>query len=540
MQRNRKSPLALMLAAPMAAAMGGLPATAAAFEVDVEGYVRQGFSMNLQNPRETDTNDAYGLSMSRSTMRLDTRISFDDISFTVIARGDREYRTSYLRRLERIGANGAFSSSNDDIEDYYNNAEIREAYFDLPLTNRISTRVGKQQLAWGETDFFQANDLIHGFDFTWRSFLEAENEELRKPLIMATFDIDVPEVDGNLQLFFRPGYDRKQDIGNSFDIEGGRWALQPNKGTDFQGSGGSRNFIPYDFEHPEGRYDEQTYGLRWSALTPGGIDYSLMYLRHHNPDPVHNAAGVGVLNPDPFKNRVGDVGFGGSFIFPIVDTIGATASGYAAWADAVFSTEIAYTFDKPFNYSSARGTPIVGPIGVDEGGDPIFGITGGEGSGGIKEKDTVSIMLRMDKILDLTGTFLRTSRPSFASIQLFNTWIPSYSRSDNLVSLVGYEARQERFETFVTGILGLNYNNDRINPQLAVGSDLNNGGALFVIPSVEFAYGDNWRVLVEADLFFPLGNRKKDSSDIDGSKDTRTIGYFDRNNQLYARFTYNF
>ncbi|MCK8514940.1 LysR family transcriptional regulator [Methylonatrum kenyense] len=521
MRRNTTSPLALMLAAPMAAAIGALPATAAAFEVEMEGYVRQGLSMNLQNPRETDTNDAYRLSMSRSTMRLDTRINFDDVSFTIIARGDREYRTPYLRRLERAGA---FDSSNDRIEDYYNNAEIREAYMDLPLTRRISTRIGKQQLAWGETDFFQANDLIHGFDFSWRSFLEGENEELRKPLIMATFDIDVPEVDGNLQLFFRPGFDRKQDIGNTFDIEGGRWALQPNKGVDFQGSGGSRDFIPYDYEHPEGRFDEQTFGVRWSALTPGGIDYSLMYLRHHNPDPVHNAAGV-VGEFNPYKGRVGNVGAAGSFIFPIVDTIGATASGYAAWADAVFSTEIAYTFDKPYNFSSDRGQPI---------------FAGGEGSSGIKEKDTVSIMFRMDKIVDLTNTFLRTSRPSFASIQLFNTWIPSYSRSDNLVSLVGYEARQERFETFVTGILGLNYNNDRINPQLAVGSDLNNGGAFFVIPSVEFAYGDNWRVLVEADLFFPLGNRKKSSDDLDGSRDTRTIGYFDRNNQLYARFTYNF
>ena len=529
MQRNRKSPLALMLAAPMAAAIGGLPATAAAFEVDVEGYVRQGFSMNLQNPRETPTNDAYQLSMSRSTMRLDTRISFDDISFTIIARGDREYRTSYLKRLERLGA---FDSSSGDLGDYYNNAEIREAYFDLPLTRRISTRVGKQQLAWGETDFFQANDLIHGFDFSWRSFLEAENEELRKPLIMATFDIDVPEVDGNLQLFFRPGFDRKQDIGNTFDIEGGRWALQPNKGVDFQGSGGSRNFIPYDFEHPEGRFDEQTFGLRWSALTPGGIDYSLMYLRHHNPDPVHNPSGqlqrdldpfVGDFNP--YKGRVGDPGFGGSFIFPIVDTIGATASGYAAWADAVFSTEIAYTFDKPYNFSSNRGQPI---------------FAGGEGSSGIKEEDTMSIMLRMDKIVDLTGTFLRTSRPSFASIQVFNTWLPGYSRSDNLVELVGYEARQQRWSTFVTGILALNYNNDRINPQLAVGTDVTGGGSLFVIPSVEFAYGDNWRVLVEADLFFPLGNRKKSADDLDGSKDTRVIGYFDRNNQLYARFTYNF
>lgn len=508
MRTKRQTQMSLALAAPMAVAVGLTPATAAAFEVHTEGYLRHGLSVNLQNPRETDTNDAGQLSMSRSTLRLDTRVTYDDLSFTVIARGDREYNTTYLRRLDRLGA---ASSTNDDLVDEYNRAEIREAYFDLPLTRRISTRIGKQQLAWGETDFFQANDLIHGFDFTWRTFLEAENEELRKPLIMAVVDVDVPEVDGNLQLFFRPGYDRKQDIGNSYDVFGGRWALQPNKGVDFLEP------FPYDFEHPEGRFDDQTFGVRWSALM-GSIDYSLMYLRHHNPDPLFHQ----VLNP--FEGRQGNMGpGGGSFIFPIVDTVGATASGYAAWADAVFSTEIAYTFDKPYNFSSTR--------------TDAFDFEG-RGSAGIKEEDTVSIMLRMDKIVDLTGTFLRTSRPSFASIQVFNTWLPGYDRDDNLVELVGYEARQQRWSTFVTGILALNYHNDRINPQLAVGSDVTGGGSFFVIPSVEFAYGDNWRVLVEADLFFPLGNRLKEA---DGdSTDTRVIGYFDRNNQLYARFTYNF
>lgn len=521
----RTSRAAVLAIVPIAGALSLLPIqSAGAFEIDMKGYLRHAFSVNLEDQREVRDGlgkDTKGtLSMSRTTLRLDTHLKWQETEATIIARASEEYS---LRHLERLEALGAAQHSGGSLSDELSEAEIREAFLDIPISNRVFLRVGKQQLVWGETDFFVANDLIHGYDYSWRSFLEAENEELRKPLIMARLDYEVPKLNGMLQTFFRPGYDEDDAIGNTYDIFGGRWANQPNKGVDFL------SLIPYDFDHSEAQADEATFGVRWSGITNGGLTYSVMAMRHHNPDPVYNSP----LNP--YKGEISSNAAGlGSFIFPVVETAGFTLSGYSGTLDAVLSTEVAYTWDKPYNYG--RGTPILVPDASFPFG---IGPSGGEGSAGIIEKDTVTTMVRIDKQLDLTGTFLNTSRPSFASLQVFHTWIPSWKESDEMVQLVGYDARRKEHTVIVTGILGLNYRNDTINPQLAIGWDATHGGG-FLIPSVNFVSGDHWRLLIEADLFFADGKSKKHAADMEGSAKTRVMGYNDRNSQLYARLTYNF
>ena len=95
--------------------------------------------------------------------------------------------------------------------------------------------LGKQQVVWGETDFFQSLDVIHGYDMRIRSFLEPENEDVRKPLWMVNLMERFDSVDGTLQLLYIPGrMNRASDRGNSYDLEGGRWANNPNKGITFE------------------------------------------------------------------------------------------------------------------------------------------------------------------------------------------------------------------------------------------------------------------------------------------------------------------
>jgi hypothetical protein len=144
-------------------------------------------------------------------------------------------------------------------------------------------------------------------------------------------------------------------------------------------------------------------------------------------------------------------------------------------------------------------------------------------------------MLRFDKQVDLSS-LLHTSRPSFLSVQLFNTWVTNYDRADELVNLAGFGGRTKRNSALITGILALNYHNDRINPTLAVGSDLSYGGG-FIVPSVEFAYGNHWRIKAEADLFF---NRRSQKRALTGFNDTNLFGYFAGNDQLVVRITYQF
>lgn len=354
--KKRKNRARFSLTLPSAALAAGLAFPAAPLlandSLKVDGYLRQELSWNMQNWKDTpDYNDRGKLSMARTTARLNLDWeAAQDVFVIAKLRAVGEVETSFLRHLEKMGAN---NYGGRDVMDLYNrngiSDVIRELYVDFPLGERTRLRLGKQQIVWGETDFFAANDLVHGFDFTWRSFLEPANEELRKPNIMAKMNIEVPEWDGGLELFVRPGWDRKSDIGTELEIYGGRWSSQPWAGVDF------RNIDPYDYENKKGDVRDVTGGIRWSGLA-GDINYSVSWMKTYWQNPIMNGTskfnGMPGTSPVKTEGRADTHGLFGDVIYPTVDVFGFTASGYSGLADAVFSTEVAYVKDAPYNISS--------------------------------------------------------------------------------------------------------------------------------------------------------------------------------------------
>lgn len=491
----------------LALATGAGSAQALDLDASISGAITQDISMNLDNPASSNPalegNHRNRLSMVRTTLHLDIDAETDWAKFVTKSRVVREASTRYMRRLEQAGAN---AGDEDSLREYYNETELREAYVDFFPTRNTDVRLGKQQVAWGETDFFQGTDLVHGFDFRWRSFLEPANEELRKPLIMANVTQHFPSLEGSLQVLVRPGLDRRTDIGNSYDLEGGRWANTPNKGVDLT------TLVPYNYEHDQGEYDDITGGLRWEGFM-GGVGYSLAYLHTFSADPVVSPA----WNPYRSDDTRGPWG---ETIHPTVDVFGATANGYARWGDFVWSTEIAYIKDQPYNYGTVENAS------ANNAAAAALGLAGFEG---IETKDVVRSMVRMDKDLRGLGRLLNADRPAFFSVQVFDTWITSYDRDDELVELVGFGQRSREHSTLVTSILGLSYRNGRVNPELVLGFDTSYGGG-FAVPSVSFEYGDSLRFKLEADLFW--------GGDDVGSRSL--FGYFEDSNQLFARAQYQF
>jgi hypothetical protein len=473
------------------------------------GYLRGSASFNLQNPPETAQNDKYDLSMLRGSLLLDADAKLGaGIKLKAIARLDREAKTGYMKRLDNLPGQAG------NLMDEYNNADMRELYVDFPVGDRVNFRLGKQQVVWGETDFFRALDVVHGFDYRWRSFLEVENEELRKPLILGNMRIQVPEANGSLQAIVRPGWDRGKDIGNTYDLSGGRWANQPNKGVNFFGPSPvpGMNLTNYDYDHPDGNIKDVTGGMRWAGEA-AGLNYSVAYMKTFNNDPVVNPSAL--IGGTPYK--VAPKGLLGDFIYPKIDVLGATASGYSEALDAVLSTEIVYNKDVPFNYGSNFGGGFL------------------PGFAGVTLKNTLVTMFRIDKQVNLSP-LIGTSRPSFFSVQLFNTRVLDFNQKDDIVFLAGYGAPRKRDSTMLTMILAMNYDNDRINPAIAAGWDASYGGG-FVIPSVEFVMGDKWRLKAEANLFFN-GGRNKQPGQVENK--TALMGYFANNNQLAFRLTRQF
>lgn len=475
------------------------------------GYVRGWTSFNMQDMPETKANDKWKPSMIRGSVLLDMDARTGPLKWKAVARGDREVKTGFLKDLEELRATNGTSvgGQSDDIMDNYNNAEIRELWTEFNVGERASFRIGKQQIVWGESDFFHAMDVVHGYDLSWRLFFEGENEEWRKPLWLLATKVQVPEASGQIHAFIRPGLDRCKDIGNTYDIRGGRWFFQPYRGYDLTA------VTDNDCDHPDADKDDVTGGIKWSGEL-GSLNYSLAYIRTFAADPVANSAFK------PYQKAPTGAFF--DLIHPVIDVFGVTLSGYSSAMDTVLSAEMAYTKDQPYN------------IGTGSLGAPTVPGNVGLGLGGIMKKDTLTTMVRADKNLNFQD-LLGTNRPSFSSVQLFDTMVLNYNDSDDLARLFAYGSKLKRHSTILTAFTVLNFKSDTINPSIAAGVDLTNGGG-FVIPAVDFVLGDKWRLKAEADIFW---TRKSSKNLFDtNAPGTQLMGYFENNNQLVVRLTRQF
>ncbi len=465
------------------------------FSINLSGFARAQTSVLLEDHKETTKNDAGRLNMARGSLQLEADVKTYDVFWKVITRFDKEVRTNYLKDLEsltKVQTPGGLATRTNYLDQYDTDTWsefFREFYVDFKVGERVDVRLGKQQLVWGESDFFQALDLVHGYDYRKRLFYD-NNEDWRKPLTLANFNVDLYELGGNLNFYIRPGgIDAWEDMGSTYNLEGGRTIPHPYRGVDFTAVTG------YNTRNSKGDWKDTTYGIRWNG-TMGSMGYSLVYLKTFNPTPIMNPA-VNSAAPGQFGvNSMRSYGglarnnVLGDWIYPEIDVVGFTLNDYNAKLDATLSAEVAYTFKKPFNFGALDSSL--------------------PGWAGVKEKDTLTTMIRIDKELKLSN-LLGTSRPSLSSLQLFDTWIVNYKKNDDIVEFASFGSRKKKHTTYLTLFTLLNYKRDTINPSFVVGTDLSNGGG-FAIPAIELVFGDNWRAKAEANLWWNDGDKKKVSS----------------------------
>ncbi|WP_461517918.1 DUF1302 family protein [Porticoccus sp.] len=521
------------------------------FEIRYSGYARATLAMGLQDHDETSADDKYRLTQAKGTVNVDWDIKTGPLNWKVVTRFEEEAQTDYLDDLEDrmdIGLRGNYSNHGrkGDFMDQYNTLDepmdiLREIYFDYNVTDRLFVRIGRQQLVWGESDFFQAMDVVHGYDYRGRLFYE-NNEEWRKPLMLFNFNLDLAEYGGSLNWFIRPGWDRKEDMGSNYNIEGGRWIPHPYRGVDF-----TQFTNAYNTGHDSADWDDMTYGIRWNG-TWGSVGYSLAYLKTFNAAPVMNPkelrGSFGIPNDagaptsyggeEPMGGLTSGVGPGtsilGDWIYPEIDVFGFTMNYFSMALDSTLSAEIAYIPNKPFNY---------GYLTSDL-----------PGWQGIREKDVLNVMLRIDKEFKWMDA-LGTHRPSLSSIQIFDTIILGHDDDDEIVEFASFGARKKEHTVYVTLFTLMNFNRDTINPSFVIGTDATNGGG-FAIPAVEFVWGDDWRLKVEADLWWNEGDVKKtcDAACVSAGEGHALLGkrensaafmdWFAEDNQVVVKLTRQF
>ena len=101
--------------------------------------------------------------MLRGSLLLDVDAGTGPVQWKAIGRLDREYKTDYLEDLEDLRkTNGTTGGDDSSILDNYNEADIREFWGEFQAGDRATVRLGRQQIVWGESDFFHAMDVVHG------------------------------------------------------------------------------------------------------------------------------------------------------------------------------------------------------------------------------------------------------------------------------------------------------------------------------------------------------------------------------------------
>jgi hypothetical protein len=167
-------------------------------------------------------------------------------------------------------------------ENQYNTFELREFYADLMATDWLNFRVGRQQVAWGETGSFRLLDVVNPINSTWHFGPLESFEDQRVPLWMLLTNVEVPKLMGALELLYIPGIDHARDTVSTPLSNAGAWGLPYASQTS-----------PYrmqfkDFKYPGGSLspNNMRYGARWKGDLDANSSYSLVYMYTHMMTPV--------------------------------------------------------------------------------------------------------------------------------------------------------------------------------------------------------------------------------------------------------------
>ena len=119
--------------------------------------------------------------------------------------------------------------------------------------------------------------------------------------------------------------------------------------------------------------------------------------------------------------------------------------------------------------------------------------------------------------------------------QLERVFVLPSDSSEDIVFLAGYGSTLSEHSFKVTGWLQWDYDFDRIIAGVAYAWDPTYGGVL-LMPNVNFAYGNHWRVRLEWSAW--IVDDYKAAGEIED--DTYLFGLFKNNDQLYLRVMYQF
>jgi hypothetical protein len=242
--------------------------------------------------------------------------------------------------------------SDDERDDLRLESQLRELYSTL-LLPPLELRLGRQQVVWGETDFFRALDVINPLDYRWHFYYEPF-EDIRVPLWMARGVYDIGTFGALEEVFFEglwiPG-----------DFESTKLTTDPRRPWGFFGQGVRERADSavvdgtiFDLrtsvrdDKPDRSLENSEVGFRMKGLF-GLLDFSLNYFWTISDDPgVKVRAGEAGILAAERADAAGTLDVPVVLEYPRSHVVGVAAN-YAeeAVTQAVWRVESTYTTGVP-------------------------------------------------------------------------------------------------------------------------------------------------------------------------------------------------
>jgi len=350
----------------------------------------------------------------------------------------------------------------EDIDSFAQQYDLWEAYVDLSK-GPLFTRIGRQNLSWGETDVFRLMDLINPLDNTFGGPFE-DPDDRRIPLWMLraswNFGYIGPVASVTLEGFWVPG---------NWDV---RVAPVAPRGTAYAAPLPEVP-VPTLYEPPDKTMSNSRWGVRVMGMLAESVNLSIGHYKSFldTPGLLWNVEDTGSFIPNvwlaPFWDDVQVTGLAMNWWESMTDVV---VRGEVAmfWDEAVFIPEISI--------------PLV-PSGI-----PIPGLDLLPAQGDKVEKNILRFMLGLDKNLWLRK--LNKLQTFFISLQYFGQYILDYDdRIKVPVPIYPDEsdyAGVREVESVVTMLVNTSYMSGRLTPQMVVAYDVR--GAWLVMSSVNFIF----------------------------------------------------
>jgi len=148
----------------------------------IDGYIKIGSVYNFDHDKPDDNEtDWRGLSSLKTEMLLEVSWKFSN-SWQAFVSGKGFYDFAYE-------INGRDDYTNDVLEDYEKEIELREAWILGRVTDFLDIKVGRQIVVWGRSDNVRVTDVLNPLDVREPGMTDIE--DLRLPLWMTRADVYV-------------------------------------------------------------------------------------------------------------------------------------------------------------------------------------------------------------------------------------------------------------------------------------------------------------------------------------------------------------